>query len=152
MSAQVSETGRRLADPDAPVLARLSTLDRFLPVWIGVAMAVGLLLGRAIPGLDSTLSSVEVGSVSWPIAAGLLVMMYPVLAKVRYGEVGTVAADRRLLVSSLVLNWLVGPGVMFALAWLLLPDLPGYRTGLIIVGWPAASPWCSSGTTLPAAT
>ena len=130
----MSETGPRLADPDAPVLARLSTLDRFLPVWIGVAMAVGLLLGRAIPGLDSTLSSVEVGSVSLPIAAGLLVMMYPVLAKVRYGEVGTVAADRRLLVSSLLLNWVVGPAVMFALAWLLLPDLPAYRTGLIIVG------------------
>jgi ACR3 family arsenite transporter len=134
MSAQVSETGRRSADPDAPVLARLSTLDRLLPVWIGLAMATGLLLGRAIPGLDSTLSSVEVGSVSLPIAAGLLVMMYPVLAKVRYGEVGTVAADRRLLVSSLVLNWLVGPAVMFALAWLLLPDSPAYRTGLIIVG------------------
>ena len=134
MTGLVSETGRLPADPDAPVLARLSTLDRFLPVWIGVAMAAGLLLGRAIPGLDSTLSSVEVGSVSLPIAAGLLVMMYPVLAKVRYGEVGTVAADRRLLVSSLVLNWLVGPAVMFALAWLLLPDLPAYRTGLIIVG------------------
>jgi ACR3 family arsenite transporter len=97
-------------------------------------MVAGLLLGRAIPGLDSTLSSVEVGSVSLPIAAGLLVMMYPVLAKVRYSEIGMVAADRRMLVSSLVLNWLVGPAVMFALAWLLLPDLPAYRTGLIIVG------------------
>jgi ACR3 family arsenite transporter len=134
MTGLVSETGRLPAETDAPVLARLSTLDRFLPVWIGLAMAVGLLLGRMIPGLDSALSSVEVGSVSLPIAAGLLVMMYPVLAKVRYREVGTVTADRRLLVSSLVLNWLIGPAVMFALAWLLLPDLPGYRTGLIIVG------------------
>ena len=134
MSSHASETGRLPGDPDAPVLARLSSLDRFLPVWIGLAMAAGLLLGRAIPGLDSTLSSVEVGSVSLPIAVGLLVMMYPVLAKVRYSEIGMVAADRRLLVSSLVLNWLVGPAVMFALAWLLLPDLPAYRTGLIIVG------------------
>ncbi|MGZ6807895.1 MAG: arsenic resistance protein, partial [Mycobacteriaceae bacterium] len=134
MSDLVREAGRLPADPGAPVLARLSILDRFLPVWIGVAMVAGLLLGRAIPGLDSTLSSVEVGSVSLPIAVGLLVMMYPVLAKVRYREIGMVAADRRMLVSSLVLNWLVGPAVMFALAWLLLPDLPAYRTGLIIVG------------------
>jgi ACR3 family arsenite transporter len=119
---------------DAPVLARLSVLDRFLPVWIVAAMALGLLLGRLVPGLDDDLSAVEVGSVSLPIAVGLLLMMYPVLAKVRYSETGRIAADRRLLVTSLVLNWLVGPALMFALAWLLLPDQPEYRTGLIIVG------------------
>ena len=119
---------------DAPVLQRLSTLDRFLPVWIGLAMVAGLLLGRWIPGLDDALAAVEVGSVSLPIAIGLLVMMYPVLAKVRYDELGHVTGDRRLLVASVVLNWLVGPALMFALAWLLLPDLPEYRTGLIIVG------------------
>jgi ACR3 family arsenite transporter len=116
------------------VLHRLSTLDRFLPVWILAAMAAGLALGRAVPGLDDALSRVEVGSVSLPIAVGLLVMMYPVLAKVRYDELGHVTADRRLLVTSILLNWVLGPALMFALAWLLLPDLPEYRTGLIIVG------------------
>src|SRR5271168_210894 len=114
--------------------ARLSTLDRFLPAWIGVAMAAGLLLGRLIPGLGGALSAVEVDGISLPIAIGLLVMMYPVLAKVRYDQLGEVTGDRKLMVSSLALNWLVGPAVMFALAWLLLADLPEYRTGLIIVG------------------
>jgi len=114
--------------------ARLSTLDRFLLVWIGVAMAAGLLLGRLSPGLGGALSSVEVDGISLPIAVGLLVMMYPVLAKVRYDRLGEVTADRKLMVSSLVLNWLIGPAMMFALAWIFLPDLPEYRTGLIIVG------------------
>src|SRR5512144_2059881 len=97
-------------------------------------MVVGLLLGRLVPGLDDALAAVEVGSVSLPIAVGLLVMMYPVLAKVRYDELGHVTSDRKLLGTSIVLNWVVGPALMFALAWLLLPDLPEYRTGLIIVG------------------
>jgi ACR3 family arsenite transporter len=117
-------TARDGTDLDPPVLARLSTLDRFLPVWIIAAMALGLALGRAVPGLNDALDAVRVGSVSLPIAVGLLLMMYPVLAKVRYGELGAVTGDRRLLVSSLVLNWLVGPALMFALAWLLLPDQP----------------------------
>jgi len=119
---------------EAPVLKQLSTLDRFLPVWIIAAMAVGLGLGRLIPGLSTGLNAVKVGSVSLPIAVGLLVMMYPVLAKVRYNETRRITGDRRLLISSLVMNWIVGPALMFALAWLLLPDLPEYRTGLIIVG------------------
>ncbi|MFB9375619.1 ACR3 family arsenite efflux transporter [Kineococcus gynurae] len=97
-------------------------------------MGVGLLLGRGVPGLDEALAAVEIGSVSLPVALGLLLMMYPVLAKVRYSETGRVTGDRRLLVSSLVLNWVVGPAVMFSLAWLLLPDQPEYRTGLVIVG------------------
>ncbi|MGD9961750.1 ACR3 family arsenite efflux transporter [Nocardioides sp.] len=123
------------AGPDtSDVLHRLSTLDRFLPVWIGVAMLAGLLLGRLVPGLDDALAAVEIGSVSLPIAIGLLVMMYPVLAKVRYDELGHVTGDRRLLATSILLNWVLGPALMFALAWLLLPDLPDYRTGLIIVG------------------
>ncbi len=114
--------------------ARLPIVDRLLPVWIGTAMAAGLLLGRLVPGLDRVLAAVQVGGVSLPIAAGLLVMMYPVLATVRYDRLDTVTGDRRLLAASLVLNWLVGPALMFALAWVLLPDLPAYRTGLIIVG------------------
>jgi ACR3 family arsenite efflux pump ArsB len=115
---------------------KLPTLDRFLPAWIGMAMAGGLLLGRLGPGLGKALSAVEVDGISLPIAVGLLVMMYPVLAKVRYDQLGEVTSDRRLMVCSLVLNWLIGPAVMFALAWLLLGDLPEYRTGLIIVlGW-----------------
>ncbi len=117
-----------------PVLQRLSTLDRFLPVWIGVAMIVGLLLGRGVPGLGDALAAVEIGSVSLPIAIGLLVMMYPVLAKVRYDELGHLSSDRRMLGASILLNWVLGPALMFALAWLMLPDLPEYRTGLIIVG------------------
>jgi ACR3 family arsenite transporter len=116
------------------VAAKLSTLDRWLPAWIILAMAAGLLLGRLVPGLGDALSAVEVDGISLPIALGLLVMMYPVLAKVRYDRLDTVTRDRRMLLSSLVLNWVLGPALMFALAWLLLPDLPEYRTGLIIVG------------------
>nr|WP_274636036.1 ACR3 family arsenite efflux transporter [Microbacterium bovistercoris] len=127
MSNQVGAAAR-------PAVRRLSTLDRWLPAWIVLAMVAGLVLGRGVPGVSELLARLEVGGVSVPIALGLLVMMYPVLAKVRYDRVAAVTGDRRLLVSSLVLNWLVGPALMFALAWLLLPDLPEYRTGLIIVG------------------
>lgn len=114
--------------------ARLSNLDRFLPLWIGLAMVAGLLISRFIPALSDALHQLEVGGISVPIGIGLLVMMYPVLAKVRYDRIASVTGDRKLLVTSLVLNWLVGPAVMFALAWIFLPDLPEYRTGLIIVG------------------
>jgi ACR3 family arsenite transporter len=117
-----------------PATPRLSTLDRLLPVWIGVAMLLGLALGRLFPGLDDTLGRIEIATVSLPIAIGLLAMMYPVLAKVKYRTMGPLVADRRSLTMSLVLNWIVGPALMFALAWLMLPDLPEYRTGLIIVG------------------
>ncbi|AVZ41324.1 MULTISPECIES: ACR3 family arsenite efflux transporter [unclassified Dietzia] len=130
MSTQVSAP----ADPGEHVAARLSFLDRYLAVWILLAMAAGLLLGRTVPGIAGVLESVKVADVSLPIALGLLIMMYPVLAKVRYDETHRVTGDRRLLVLSLALNWLVGPALMFTLAWLMLPDLPEYRTGLIIVG------------------
>jgi arsenite transporter len=119
---------------ETAVAGRLSVLDRFLPVWILAAMALGLLLGNVIPGLGSALDAMKLGEVSLPIAAGLLVMMYPVLAKVRYDQAHRVLADRKLMVSSLVINWLAAPAFMFSLAWLFLPDLPEYRTGLIIVG------------------
>ncbi|MFC9738434.1 ACR3 family arsenite efflux transporter [Streptomyces noursei] len=119
---------------EASVVAKLSTLDRFLAVWILIAMGLGLGLGRLIPGLNDALAKVEIGGISLPIAVGLLVMMYPVLAKVRYDKLDAVTGDKKLMVSSLVINWVLGPAVMFALAWTFLPDLPEYRTGLIIVG------------------
>jgi len=97
-------------------------------------MGLGLLLGRLFPGLGAILDRVQVAGVSVPIGLGLLWMMYPVLAKVRYESIGAHAADRRLIGTSLLLNWVVGPIVMFSLAWWLLPDLPAYRNGLIIVG------------------
>ena len=97
-------------------------------------MLLGLVLGRAIPQLDDWLDAVKIGTVSLPIAIGLLLMMYPVLAKVRYRRLDEAMSDRRSLTFSLVLNWVVGPALMFTLAWLFLPDLPEYRTGLIIVG------------------
>ncbi|WP_199041520.1 ACR3 family arsenite efflux transporter [Glycomyces salinus] len=122
------------AAPEAAVRGRLSTLDKYLPVWIGAAMLAGIALGQWVPAVADALNAVQVGGISLPIAAGLLLMMYPVLAKVRYDRLDTVTADRRLLVSSIALNWLVGPALMFALAWILLPDLPEFRTGLIIVG------------------
>lgn len=116
------------------VVGKMSTLDRYLAVWIGAAIVAGLLLGRMIPGLGEALSFIEIDGISLPIALGLLIMMYPVLAKVRYDRLDTVTGDRKLLVGSLLLNWILGPALMFALAWLMLPDLPEYRTGLIIVG------------------
>src|SRR3990172_9151408 len=121
-------------DFDSSILSGLSTLDRLLPLWIGLAMAVGLALGRAFPGLNGQLDRVKVDGTSLPIAIGLLGMMYPVLAKVRYDRLRNVTADRPLVLSSLLLNWAVGPALMFTLAWIFLPDLPEFRAGLILVG------------------
>ena len=120
--------------PQGRVIGHLSRLDQLLPLWILLAMASGLLLGRLVPGLQTLLGSVQVGHTSLPIALGLLVMMYPVLAKVRYGELGSVARDRRLLSITLGLTWGLGPLLMFTLAWLFLPDQPAFRTGLILIG------------------
>jgi ACR3 family arsenite transporter len=120
--------------PQGKVIGHLSRLDQLLPVWILLAMALGLLLGRFVPGLQTLLGSVQVGHTSLPIALGLLVMMYPVLAKVRYGELGSVARDRRLLSITLGLTWGLGPLLMFSLAWLFLPDQPAFCTGLILIG------------------
>jgi ACR3 family arsenite transporter len=116
------------------VIGRLSALDRFLPLWIFSAMALGLMLGRRFPGLGATLERFKLAGVSVPIGLGLLWMMYPVLARVRYESIGEHVGNRALLGTSLFLNWVLGPMVMFALAWSLLPDLPEYRNGLIIVG------------------
>ncbi len=123
---------------EAAVLRRLSALNRFLPLWIGLAMAAGLGLGSLVPGMNAALDELRVGTVSLPIALGLLLMMYPVLAKVRYEELGRMrddsVSDRALFGTSLFLSWVVGPALMFGLAWLLLPDQPAYRTGVIVVG------------------
>lgn len=119
---------------ESSVLGQLSTLDRFLPLWIGLAMAIGLALGRIFPDLNDQLDRVKIDQTSLPIAIGLLGMMYPVLAKVRYDRLGAVTADKPLVASSLLLNWIVGPALMFTLAWVFLPDLPEFRTGIILVG------------------
>ncbi len=124
----------RPAQFEPSVLGQLSTLDRFLPLWIGLAMALGLALGRIFPGLNDQLDRVKIDTTSLPIFIGLLGMMYPVLAKVRYDRLHNVTTDKPLVVSSLLLNWVIGPALMFALAWLFLPDLPEFRTGLILVG------------------
>jgi ACR3 family arsenite transporter len=119
---------------ETEVIRRLSTLDRFLPLWIVLAMAAGLLLGRVVPGLQGALDAVKIDNTSLLIALGLFAMMYPVLARVKYEEVGHLAGDRRMLWLSLILNWLGGPLLMFALAWLFLADYPAFRTGLIVIG------------------
>jgi ACR3 family arsenite transporter len=119
---------------ELPVIRRLSTLDRFLPLWIALAMAGGLALGSVVPGLNDFLDKLKVGTVSLPIALGLLLMMYPVLTKVRYEDMGKMRGDGRMFGVSLFLSWVVGPALMFALAWLFLADQPAYRTGVIVVG------------------
>ncbi len=116
------------------VLKRLSLLDRFLPLWIFAAMALGIGIGKVFPDMGETLDKIKLDTVSLPIAIGLLWMMYPVLAKVNYGKIPSIAGNWKMSATSLVLNWIIGPALMFALAWLFLPDHPDYRTGLIIVG------------------
>ena len=120
------------------VLARLPRLDRLLPLWIGLAMVAGLALGSLVPSLNDGLEKLQVGTVSLPIAIGLLLMMYPVLAKVRYEDLGRMSDDGvgngRFFGLSLFLSWVVGPALMFALAWIFLADQPAYRSGVIIVG------------------
>src|SRR5690242_5448108 len=134
-TAPVGQSGLAVV-PEAPasVVRRLSPLDRFLPVWIFAAMGLGLLLGHSFPDLGAALDRVKVAGVSVPIGVGLLWMMYPVLAKVRYETIGRHTRDTKLLGTSLVLNWVIGPLVMLALAWLFLPDLPAYRNGLVLIG------------------
>jgi arsenical-resistance protein len=109
-------------------------VDRFLPVWVLSAMALGLTVGLVWPGVGSALGLWQIQSVSVPIAVGLLLMMYPILARVRYGRVREVTRGWHSTVFPLVLNWVVGPAFMFALAWTFLPDQPALRTGVILVG------------------
>ncbi|HEX2988928.1 MAG TPA: ACR3 family arsenite efflux transporter, partial [Chloroflexota bacterium] len=127
-------TDSRAVPAEKNVVGRLSFLDRFLPVWIFAAMGFGLWLGYSSPGVIKALDQARIDTVSFPIAIGLLWMMYPVLARVKYEELGKIKSAGRMFTLSLIENWVIGPLLMFTLAWLLLPDMPEYRTGLILIG------------------
>ncbi|MCG3125050.1 MAG: Arsenical-resistance protein Acr3 [Phycisphaerales bacterium] len=121
-------------NPPCSARTRLAFLDRYLTLWIFGAMASGVLLGRLAPGIRDAVDAVTVGTTNIPIAVGLILMMYPPLAKVRYEELPKIFRDWKVLVISLVQNWIVGPALMFALAVVFLHDRPGYMLGLIMVG------------------